>query len=745
MRRDSMFRKSLTVALLLASLLISPLSSLADEGMWLPDSVGKLPLAEMKKRGFELKPEDIYSQTKPSLKDAVVQISIGGTGSFVSPEGLILTNHHVAFAAVTRASTSEKDYINNGFLAKSRAEEIPAQGYSLKITQDYKDVTAEVLSAVKPEMSLEERSSAIAAKQQEMGKANSREKEGVDAQVIEASGGYQYFLYTYLKLKDVRLVYAPPKSIGYFGGDPDNFEWPRHCGDFAFLRAYVGPDGNPADFNKVNVPFKPKKFLPINATGIKEGDFAMVMGYPGATYRQRESYSVEYRQNIQLPDQIATLRQRIDQYTKAGEKDPKLKIKYADDIFSMSNSLKAFEGTVAGLKRMNLVSRKRAEESDMKKWLDANPQAKSKFGEALPELESLYRELTATSLKQNAFSGLLESGDLINALQFAYERAISRDLPAKDRPLQFSDQALPLVTEQLSSGWNERDAEAEAKLLATGLSRVADLPADQRLQAVEKLFGGKSGKERRDAEAEFARKAIENSKFKSFDEVKKLFNAPAADIRAIDDPALKLVVAAVDENAPLSKRQTQILNRVVQVRPLYVAAMQEFRQATKRGLPYYPDANFTLRFTYGDIRSYKPRDAVTYDYQTSLAGVIAKDTGEDPFDVPEKLKELYRKKDFNSYSDPRLNDVPVDFLATTDITGGNSGSPMMNGRGEIIGLVFDGNYEGLGGDYAYDISSNRTIAVDIRYVLFLTEKFGGAGYLFNEMQIKRAKAMTASR
>jgi hypothetical protein len=394
---------------------------------------------------------------------------------------------------------------------------------------------------------------------------------------------------------------------------------------------------------------------------------------------------------------------------------------------------------------MNLVSRKRAEESDMKKWLDANPQAKSKFGEALPELESLYSELTATSLKQNAFSGLLESGDLINALQFAYERAISRDLPAKDRPLQFSDQALPLVTEQLSSGWNERDAEAEAKLLATGLSRVADLPADQRLQAVEKLFGGKSGKERRDAEAEFARKAIENTKFKSFDEVKKLFEAKAADIRAIDDPALKLVVAAVDENAPLSKKQAQILNRVVQVRPLYVAAMQEFRQATKRGLPYYPDANFTLRFTYGDIRSYKPRDAVTYDYQTSLAGVIAKDTGEDPFDVPEKLKELYRKKDFNSYSDPRLNDVPVDFLATTDITGGNSGSPMMNGRGEIIGLVFDGNYEGLGGDYSYDINSNRTIAVDIRYVLFLTEKFGGAGYLFNEMQIKRAKAMTASR
>jgi len=740
-----MFRKSLTIALLVVSMAVSPLASFADEGMWMPDSIGNLPLGDLKKRGFELKPEDVYSLTKPSLKDAIVQISAGGTGSLVSPDGLILTNHHIAFSAVTSASTTEKDYINNGFLAKSRAEEIPAQRYTISITQDFKDVTADVLSAVKPEMSSEERMRAIAVKQQEMGKANSREKEGIRAQVVEASGGYQYFLYTYLRLTDVRLVYAPPKSIGYFGGDPDNFEWPRHCGDFAFLRAYVGPDGAPANFSKDNVPFKPKKFLPINATGIKEGDFAMVMGYPGATYRLRESYSVEYRQNIQLPDQIAMMRQQIDTLTKFGEKDPALKIKYADQIFGLSNSLKAFEGAVAGLKRMDLVSRKRAEETELKKWLDANPAAKAKYGGALPQLEALYSELTAISGKQNTLTGLLNSGELINALQFAYERAVSRELPAGERAPQFSDQFLPQVTAQLSSGWEGREAESEAKLLAAGLARVADLPGAQKVQAVEKLFEGKSGKDRRAAEAELARKAIENASFKSFDEVKKLFNASAAEIRAIDDPALKLVVAAVDESAPLGKKQSQILNNVTKVRPQYVAAMQEFRRATNRGLPYYPDANFTLRFTYGAVRGYKPRDAVTYDYQTSLAGVLAKDTDEEPFDAPEKLKELHQKKDFNGYVDQRLNDVPVNFIATTDITGGNSGSPVMNGRGEITGLAFDGNYEGLGGDYAYDIASNRTIAVDIRYVLFLTEKFGGASYLFNEMQIKRAKAVTASK
>jgi hypothetical protein len=394
---------------------------------------------------------------------------------------------------------------------------------------------------------------------------------------------------------------------------------------------------------------------------------------------------------------------------------------------------------------MNLVARKRAEEAEFKRWIEASPALKAKYGDVLPQQEALYRDLTSTGAKQYALNDLLDSGNLINALQFAYGRAASRDLPANERPLQYSDQFLPQVAAQLSAGWEEREPEAEARLLASALARVAELPADQKVQAIEKLFEGKSGKERRDAEAEFARQTIENAKFKSFDEIKKLFNASAAEIRAIDDPAVKLVVAAVDENAPLSKKQSQILSAVTKVRPLYVSGMLEMRRATGKGLPYYPDANFTLRFTYGEVKGYKPRDAVTYDYQTSLSGVIEKDSGEDPFAVPEGLKELKAKKDFGPYVDPRLNDVPVNFLLTTDITGGNSGSPVMNGRGEIIGLAFDGNFEGLGGDYAFEPSLNRTIAVDIRYALFVTEKFAGASSLFNEMQIKRAKAMAASK
>jgi hypothetical protein len=737
-----MIRKALTTSLLIFALAVSPFASLADEGMWLPDALDKLPLSQLKKRGFELKPEDVYSTTKASLKDAIVQISIGGTGSFVSPDGLILTNHHVGFSAVTRATTPEKDYINNGFLAKSRAEEIPAQGYTISILQEFKDVTAEVTSAAKPEMSPEERDKAMNAKKDEIAKAalNGRDKDGIRMQVIEATSGYQYFLYTYLTLRDIRLVYAPPKSIGFFGGDPDNFEWPRHTGDYTFLRAYVGADGKPAGFGKDNVPFKPKKFLPINAAGIKEGDFTMVMGHPGATYRYRESYSIEFRQNIQLPDQIAAMKKQVETLTKIGDKNPALKIKLADQIFGINNSLKAFEGAVVGLKKMNLVERRRTEEEALKKWLDANPTAKAKYGDVLPQIEALYRDLSSFSSKQSAFGELFGSGDLLNALQFAYLRALDKEKPANERTPQLSDAALPQIMGQLSSGWGEREAESEANLLATALSGLADLPANQKFAYVENLFGGKAGEERRQAEREFAEKAIANSKFKSFDEVKKLLTASAADIRATDDPALKLVVAAADENAPFAKRVAKFNSEIVRLRPKYVGAMIEMKKA-----PYYPDANFTLRFTYGEVKGYKPRDAVSYDWQTSLNGVIEKDTGEEPFNVPAVLKDLAKKKDFGNYVDSRLNDVPVNFLATTDITGGNSGSPMMNGKGEIIGLVFDGNYEGLGGDYAFDGALNRTLAVDIRYVLFLTEKMGGASYLFNEMQIKRGKAMVAGK
>ncbi len=735
-----MTRKILAISVMIASLIIAPFSSLADEGMWLPDTLDKLPLSKLKSRGLVLNAEDIYSPNKPSLKDAIVQISVGGTGSFISPDGLILTNHHVAFEAVTKATTTEKDYINKGYLAKTRAEEIKAQDYTISVTQDFKDVTAEVLSAVKPEMSPEERDRAIKNKSGEIAKAavGERAKEGIRTQVVEMTSGVSYYLYTYLTLTDARLVYAPPKAIGYFGGDPDNFEWPRHCGDFAFLRAYTGPDGKPASFSLNNVPFKPKKFLSINASGIREGDFTMIMGYPGATYRYRESYSIEFRQKYQLPDTVATLKQRIAARVEEGEKDPVAKIRNADEIFGLSNTLKAYEGAITGLRRMNLAERKRTEEAAFTKWLDSNPAAKAKYSNVLPQISELYRDLNSYYLRLSALQQLSGSTDLLGVLVFAYQHALEQEKPEKERNPQLSEMGVQRVLTQISAGWKDMDVAGEAKALAGVLAHTANLPEEQKLSFIEKNFAGKSGADRRQAEADYARKLIESSQFRSIDNLTKLMKSSLAEVRANEDPALKLAIYLVDETQPLNKRQASFNSGVTKLRPEFVRGLLDMKKGA-----YYPDANFTLRFTYGEVKGYKPRDAVTYDYQTSLSGVIDKDTGEEPFNVPAELKELERKKDFGSYVEPRLNDVPVAFLLTTDITGGNSGSPVMNGKGEVIGLAFDGNYEGLGGDYAFETALNRTLAVDIRYVLFLTEKFAGASYLFNEMQIKRGKAVAA--
>ncbi len=329
-----------------------------DEGMLLPDTIAQLPWKKLKQRGLKIPFSDIYNPNGVSLKDAVVIVG-GGTGEFVSPEGLLLTNHHVAFDALVSASSQANDYGKNGFTAKTRAEELPAKGYTVTITQDLKDVTAEILSGIAETSSPAERSGAIQAKSRAMESAGANEAEGISVRVMPMNEGLSYYKFTYLELSDVRIVYAPPKSIGFFGGDPDNFEWPRHCGDFTFMRAYVGPNGKPADYSTSNVPFKPKKFLPLSMGGIKEGDFTMVLGYPGSTRRYRESYSVAYNQDIAMPSNIGIYKRQIDGLEEAGKKDPALRIKLQSAIFSLNNELKNLEGSVIAMRRANIVEKKR--------------------------------------------------------------------------------------------------------------------------------------------------------------------------------------------------------------------------------------------------------------------------------------------------------------------------------------------------------------------------------------------------
>jgi Peptidase S46 len=721
---------SRAAALLLSLLLFTslvPISALGDEGMFLPDSLSQLPIKKLQQRGLKIPITDIYNPNGPSIKDAVVIVD-GGTGEFLSPEGLLLTNHHVAFDALVSASDQAKDYATNGYLAKTRSEELPAKGYTARMTEEMKDVTSEVLSGVTDTMSPAERAAAITTKSRSIEAANVKPTVGITASVLPLNEGLSYYLYTYLELRDVRIVYAPPKNIGFFGGDPDNFEWPRHCGDFTFMRVYASPDGKPADFSTSNVPYKPKKFLSVSMAGVKENDFVMVMGYPGSTRRYRESYSVAYNQNVFMPFLIDLFRKQIELLEDAGKNDPDLKIKLQSRIFEIANTLKDFEGSVVAMRRFGIVEQKRKEEAAFTAWANANPERQKKYGDVLPSLQKAYDELSRTQPRDTLIQQMAGASDLFQILGIVTQAAADRDKPERNPGLaalgQRARAALPEI-------FAERTPDSERSMLAFLLRKADELPAEQKIPAIEKRFGNLKGAARVRAEEELARSFAESKNLSSAEAVSKLFDMTTAQLHQLNEPAIELAGELSGLTGAITS-STRTFNGIVgRLRPLLVRGMSEMHG----GIPY-PDANRTLRFTYGDVRGYVPHDAAVYQAFTNLSGVVEKDTGHEPFDAPEKLKQLYRAKDFGPYATADGQNVPVDFLSTTDIIGGNSGSPIMNGRGEQVGIIFDGNFEGLGNDFFYNDTTGRAISVDIRYVLFIADKFGGAGYILKELDIK---------
>jgi hypothetical protein len=710
-----------------------PMSVLSDEGMFLPDTLSQLPLRKLQQRGLKIPITDIYNPNGPSLKDAVVIVD-GGTGEFLSPEGLMLTNHHVAFDALVAASDQSKDYATNGYLAHNRAEELLAKGYTVQITQELKDVTTEVLGGVTDAMSLPDRAAAIQAKTRSLVTANARPAEGITASVLPLNEGLSYYLFTYITLRDVRIVYAPPKNIGFFGGDPDNFEWPRHDGDFTFMRAYVGQDGKPTEYAPGNVPYKPKKFLSISMGGVKENDFVMVLGYPGSTRRYRESYSVGYNQDVAMPFQIEVFNQQIEELQNAGKNDPDLQLKLQSRIFDIANTLKDLEGSVVAMRRFGVVDQKRAEEAAFTRWLSANPDRQKKYGEVLPSLQKAYDELTRTAQRDLIVQQLAELSDLFQILSLVNRVAADKQKPQAERNATLAMTAIR-ARGALPEILANRNGPSERSLLAFFLRKAAALPNRQKLDAAEKLFGKLQGETRLRAEEDFARAFAESKTFATPESVSGLFDKTPAQLKELNEPVIDFAGEVIDLAAQIGVHQRAFNATVARWRPLLVQGMSEMH-ANKP----YPDANRTLRFTYGEVKGYVPHDAAIYQPFTNLSGVIEKDTGREPFDVPAKLKQLFRMRDFGPYATPDGQNVPVNFLSTTDIIGGNSGSPIMNGRGEQVGIIFDGNYEGLGNDFFYNDAKGRAIAVDIRYVLFIADKFGGAGYLLKELDIKNAPA-----
>lgn len=727
---------SRAAALLLSFLLflsLVPVSVLGDEGMFLPDKLNQLPVKKLQQRGLKIPITDIYNPDGPSIKDAVVIVD-GGTGEFLSTEGLMLTNHHVAFDALVSASDPAKDYASNGYLATNRSEELPAKGYTVQIAQILKDVTADVLTGVTEAMSPSERNAAIAGKAHAIEASNAQPAEGITASVLPLNEGLSYYLFTYLELRDVRIVYAPPKNIGFFGGDPDNFEWPRHCGDFTFMRAYVGKDGKPADYSPNNVQYKPKKFLSLSMSGVKENDFVMVMGYPGSTRRYRESYSIAYNQDVFMPFLIDLFRKQIEILQGAGKNDRELQIKLQSRIFDIANTLKDFEGSVVAMRQNGIVDQKRKDEAAFTRWIGENADRQKKYADVLPSLQKAYDELQKTQprdsliLQIGALSDLFRVASLISASAADKEKSASERNATLAMNVQRARAALPEVLADRIPGFDR-------EMLAFYLRKSAELPPNQKIEPIEKRFGSLQGDARVRAEEEFARAAIESKNLSTPESISKLFDMTTTQLRQLNEPLIEFAAEIENLNSEVAAR-TRAFNGIVgRLRPLLVRGMSEMHGGTP-----YPDANRTLRFTYGDVKGYIPHDAAIYQAFTNLSGVIEKDTGQDPFNAPEKLKQLYRAHDFGPYATPDGQNVPVDFLSTTDIIGGNSGSPIMNGRGEQVGIIFDGNYEGLGNDFFYNDAKGRAISVDIRYVLFIADKFGGAGYILKELDIKNAPA-----
>jgi hypothetical protein len=709
-----------TLALILSLVLVAG----ADEGMWMPHQMVALNLKSL---GLQMDPGDLYKTDGTGLMSAVVNLG-GGTGEFVSPEGLILTNHHVAYGAIQRASSKDQDYINDGFLASTRDQEIQAQGYQAGVLLGYEDVTAKVNAYFKLKMTPRERYDAYDKAQKELTAAG--EKGGKDLRCTLASmySGNAYYLYTFKQIRDVRLVYAPPQDLGNFGGETDNWMWPRHTCDFSFLRAYVASDGTAADYSPSNVPYKPRAWLKVSLDGFKEGDFTFVMGYPGRTYRNYALAELKADQE-NMAKRIKDIQDLIGFCEAAGKTDKEVEIRYAGQVKGLYNGLKNMQGKLEGFVKYDLVAKKAAQEAELIAWIDADPARAKKYGAAPAALEAFLARQKAFAARSELLNGVL-GGSTILSQAYSIVRAVPElQKPDKDREQAFQERNLPRLKQGIQLAERGYVFATDRELLKWTLRRlrathpdVASWPA-----ALKGLAAGTEAEVDARVDAMYAKTALG-------DPVKRLelLGLKPAQLAAVDDPFLKLAAGMEQELKGIREEAKGMGREGADVKMVFEAAIMDMKKGT-----YPPDANGTIRFTYGPVLGYQPRDAVMYLPQTTVKGVMEKNTGVAPFKVPEKIKILWEARDFGPYADARLKDVPACFLNTTNVTGGNSGSPTLNAKGEQVGIIFDMTYESVIGDYYIIPELQRSISVDIRYVLWVTDKFSGATQIIKEMGLAK--------
>ncbi|MCB9207206.1 MAG: S46 family peptidase [Ignavibacteriales bacterium] len=697
-------------------IIFSSTVSFSEEGMYPLSEIHKLKLKEA---GLKIDAIDVYNPNGISLIDALVKVG-GCTGSFVSDEGLILTNHHCAFGSISRASTPEHNYLENGFLAETKLDEISAKGITVRITESYEDVSEQILEAIKNIDDLAERTKIIEDKMDEIAKAADDSVNSIEGRVSEMFIGKTYILFKYRIIKDVRIVYAPPRSIGEFGGETDNWIWPRHTGDFTFMRAYVAPDGSAAEYSENNIPFKPKKFLKVNPNGVEEGDFTFILGYPGRTYRHLPSYFLEFQENYQLPYISKTYDWMIDQLGKISADNTELQLKFASTIKRLANTTKNYKGKLKGLKRINLVEQKQNEETEIQNFIENNSLLNEKYKNLLPQFEDTYNNLFDIADAYlwfrtfNRYSNGYLIANLIN------EYADEMQKPEEERKSEFKSDKIDKTKKRFNDYLKDHNNEFEKVFLKKMISDALKFNGKSEIKSLHQNLQDLSVDD-------FVNQLFSETKIFDLDEINNFLEMKPSDI---NDSFLNLVKSLDSEYKIIDTEYDRITGSISKLSAELYEVKKEWKETG-----FIPDANGTLRLTYGYIKGYSPADAVYMSPITTLDGVIDKSLLGGEYAIPDKLKVLYDEKDFGQFYEDRLESVPVGILYNMDTTGGNSGSPIMNANGEMIGINFDRAFEATINDFAWNESYSRSIGVDIRYVLWITQKLGGADYLLSEMGV----------
>ena len=711
------------IKLLSLMLLLLPLAPVrADEGMWLLPLLEKMNSGRMTELGFEITPQEIYDLNNTSLKDAIVIFGNGCTGEIVSDQGLVFTNHHCGYAAIQQLSSVEHNYLKDGFWAMNTDEELYAEGLTVSFLESFTDVTDQVEKALKKCKGQEDMIKALDKLEGKLCKKAGCDDKFIVGRLTSFYGGNTYYFIVYKIFRDIRLVGTPPSSIGKFGADTDNWMWPRHTGDFSIFRVYADKDNNPADYSEDNVPYSPERHLRISLAGYEEGSPAMIMGYPGTTNRfMTASELAEQRERNEVAIKVRTVRQ--DVLMADMQADPKIMIQYASKYAGSSNGWKKWIGMNETFAKLGVQDRRAEEEVAFTEWVNAGGQERiDRYGDALKNIDEAVAGRKADNLLAAYLRESLGSIELVNVS--AYGGMIKEALDKKDQ--EKKDAELASIEAALENFYKDYSMPTDKKVAVAMISLLKEsIPAEELpsfYQEIDSCFGGNINA--------FVEDLYSKSLYTSLDKVKAAVDA--ADVSALtDDPACKVLLSYIKSYNPHQQALIEYAEQFAQGKKDYIAGTLEMRE----GEAIYPDANFTMRLTYGTVLPYYPRDAVFYNYYTTLKGVMEK---EDPsnweFVVPDKLKELYEAKDYGRYANDK-GEMPVAFISNLDITGGNSGSPIMNGRGELIGLAFDGNWESMSGDIIFEPELQRCISVDIRYVLFIIEKYGGATNLIEELDI----------